>query len=91
MSDIHKPSGEQSIVAVFHHKPEYKYRITAQYDDFYHSIVYCSTKTADELMRGFMLDIRYGRPCFIQDASNNPYNIVNLRKANVIYIEPLEE
>lgn len=34
MSNIHKPSGEQSIVAVFHHQPKYKYRITAKYDNF---------------------------------------------------------
>lgn len=90
MSNIHKPSGEQSMV-VFHYKPQYKYKVTAQYDDFYHSIVYHSNKTADELMRSFLSEIRHGRHCFIQDANNDPCNIVNLRKANVIYIEPLEE
>lgn len=90
MSSIHKPSGEQSMV-VFHYQPKHKYWITAQYDDFCHSIVYCSTRSADELMRGFLSEIRHGRPCFVQDANNDPCNIVNLGKANVFYIEPFEE
>lgn len=90
MSDIHRPSGEQSMV-VFHYQPQHKYKITVQYDDFYHSVVYCSTRSADELMRGFLSEIRHGKPCFIQDANNDPCNIVNLRKANVIYIEPFED
>jgi hypothetical protein len=90
MSNIHKPSGEQSIVAVFHHQPKYKYRITAKYDNFPQSIIYRSTKTAHELMQGFLSDIRHGKPCFICDADDK-YGILNLGKANVIEIDILEE
>lgn len=91
MSDIHKPSGEQSIVAVFHHKPEYKYRITAKYDNFSQSIIHRSTKTAQELMRWFLSDIRHGNPCLIQDASDKYPVVLNLNSANVIEIAKLEE
>lgn len=98
MSDIHRPSGEESLVNSFitkleelNSRPKHHYKITAQYDNFYHSITYYSDKTEDELMRGFLLKIRYGQPCFVQDASNDPYNIVNIAKANIIYIESLEE
>lgn len=98
MSDIRKPSGEESLVGSFvtrlaalNEKPKHKYKITAQYDNFYHSITYYSDKTEDELVRGFLLKIRFNQPCFIQDASNDPYNIVNITKASVIYIELLEE
>lgn len=90
MSDIHRPSGEQSIVAVFHHQPKYKYRITAKYDNFPQSIIYRSTKTAHELMQGFLSDIRHGKPCFICDVDDK-YGILNLGKANVIEIDILED
>lgn len=89
MSDIHKPSGEQSMV-VFHYQPKYKYQITAKYDSFASSIIYYSTKTAHELMQWFLSDIRHGKPCFVCDADNK-YGILNLGKANVIEIDILEE
>lgn len=91
MSDIHKPSGEQSIIAVFHHKPEYKYRITVKYDNFPQSIIYRSTRSAQELMQWFLSDIRHGNPCLVQDISNKYPVVLNLGKANVIEITQLEE
>lgn len=90
MSDIHKPSGEQSIIAVFHNQPKYKYRITAKYDNFPQSIIYYSTRSADELIQWFLSDIRHGNPCFVCDADDK-YGILNLGKANVIEITQLEE
>lgn len=91
MSDIYRPSGEQSIVAVFHNQPKYKYRITAKYDNFPQSIIYYSNKTADELMRWFLSDIRHGNPCLVQDISSKYPVVLNLGKANVIEIDILEE
>lgn len=98
MSDIRRPSGEDTLASSFIDKlqelnsiSKHHYKITAQYDNFYHSITYYSDKTEDELMREFLLKIRYNQPCFVQDASNNPYNIVNLTKADIIYIELQEE
>lgn len=91
MSDIHRPSGEQPMVVFHYNQPKHKYWITARYGDFYHSIVYCSTRSADELMRGFLAEIRHGKPCFVQDTNNGTCNIVNLGKADVICIEHFEE
>lgn len=90
MSNIHRPSGEQSMV-VFHYQPKHKYRITAKYDNFYHSIVYCSTRTADELMRWFLSDIRHGNLCLVQDINSKYPVVLNLGKANVIEVSLLEE
>lgn len=90
MSDIHRPSGEQSIVAVFHNQPKHRYKITAKYDNFPQSIIYYSNKTADELMRWFLSDIRHGNPCYVCDADDK-YGILNLGKASVIEIDILEE
>lgn len=98
MSNIHRPSGYKSLIDAYTEKKKeldpsqkHHYKITAQYDNLYHSITYYSDKTEDELIRGFILKIRYGQPCFVQDASNDPYNIINIAKANIIYIESLED
>lgn len=71
--------------------PEYKYRITVKYDNFPQSIIYRSTKTAQELMQWFLSDIRHGNPCLVQDISNKYPVVLNLGKANVIEITQLEE
>ena len=90
MSDIHKPSGEQSMV-VFHNQSKHIYQITAKYNNFQQRIVYRSDKTEEELMRWFLSDIRHGNPCLVQNVSDKYPVVLNLNSANVIEITKLED
>ena len=72
MSNIRRPSGEQSIVSSFiakleelNSKPKKQYKVKAHYGTIYRFVTVESHRTATELLNYYVELIHSGRPVYI--------------------------
>lgn len=100
MSNIHKPSGEQSIVSSFiakleelNNKPKKQYKIKAHYGVIYRFVTVESHRTATELLNYYVALIHSGRPVYIRDMDNNDDKacVLKLNDADAFAVLSLEE
>ena len=73
MSNIYKPSGEESIVSSFiakleelNNKPKKQYKIKAHYGTIYRFVTVESHRTATELLDYYVALIHSGRPVYMK-------------------------
>lgn len=97
MSDIRKPSGEESIVSSFiaklGSKPKKQYKIKAHYDTIYRFVTVESHRTATELLNYYVALIHSGRPVYIRNMDNNDDEacVLKLNDADAFAVLFLEE
>lgn len=100
MSNIHKPSGEESIVSSFiakleelNNKPKKQYKIKAHYGTIYRFVTVESHRTATELLDYYVALIHSGRPVYIRnmDNSDNEACVLKLNDADAFAVLSLEE
>lgn len=100
MSNIHKPSGEESIVSSFiakleelNNKPKKQYKIKAHYGTIYRFVTVESHRTATELLDYYVALCHSGRPVYIRNMDNNDDEacVLKLNDADAFAILSLEE
>lgn len=100
MSNIRKPSGEESIVSSFiakleelNNKPKHQYKIKAHYGTIYRFVTVESHRTATELLDYYVALIHSGRPVYIQNMDNNDDEacVLKLNDADAFAVLSLEE
>lgn len=100
MSDIHRPSGEQSIVSSFiakleelNSKQKKQYKIKAHYGTVYRFVTVESRRTAKELLEYYVALIHSGRPVYVTNMDNNDEEacVLKLNDADAFAVLSLEE
>nr|DAV33473.1 MAG TPA: Small acid-soluble spore protein H family [Caudoviricetes sp.] len=97
MSNIHKPSGEESIVSSFiaklGSKPKKQYKIKAHYGTIYRFVTVESHRTATELLDYYVALIHSGRPVYIRNMDNNDDEacVLKLNDADAFAVLSLQE
>lgn len=100
MSNIHKPSGEESIVISFiakleelNNKPKKQYKIKAHYGTVYRFATVESRRTAKELLDYYVALIHSGRPVYIRNIDNNDNEacVLKLNDADAFSVLTLQE
>ena len=96
MSNIHKPSGEESIVSSFIAKlkePKKQYKIKAHYGTIYRFVTVESHRTATELLDYYVALIHSGRPVYIRNMDNNDDEacVLKLNNADAFAVLFLQE
>lgn len=78
MSDIYKPSGEESFIDSFitkleelNNRPKKQYKVKAHYGTVYRFVTVESHRTAKELLNYYLGLIRSGRPVYVYNMDNN--------------------
>ena len=100
MSNIHKPSGEESIVSSFiakleelNNKPKKQYKIKAHYGEVYRFVTVESYRTAKELLEYYVALIHSGRPVYVCNMDNNDDEacVLKLNDADAFAVLTLQE
>ncbi len=71
MSDIRRPSGEQSFVSSFIAESKKQYKIKAHYGNVYRFVTVESHRTAKQLLKYYISLIHSGRPVYVYNIYNN--------------------
>lgn len=100
MSNIHRPSGEESFVNSFvtklqelNSKPKQQYKIKAHYGTIYRFVTVESHRTATELLDYYVALIHSGRPVYIRNMDNNDNEacVLKLNDADAFAVLSLQE
>lgn len=100
MSNIHKPSGEESFVSSFiakleelNSKPKKQYKIKAHYGTVYRFVTVESHRTAKELLEYYVALIHSGRPVYVTNMDNNDEEacVLKLNDADAFAVLALQE